>query len=99
MKFGNVDDHDHLHITLSPCSSDPDPQLLIPSGGGGKRIKVIFTKKELRELLFINKVSVENNDMVLGITEKEGRAGNTTSGSGWKPVLETIPEGSEYVRS
>lgn len=74
----------------SPAHNSPSVDL--DSANGTKRIKVIITKHQLQELL-LQKVSVE--EMLSGL-QKDAWDGVHSSVKRWRPLLETIPEGSEY---
>lgn len=73
----------------SPAQNSPSVD--IGSRNGTKRIKVIITKKKLQELL-LKKVTVE--EMLSGL-QKDSCGGDHSSLTRWRPLLETIPEGSE----
>ncbi|XVE64585.1 hypothetical protein DITRI_Ditri07aG0112300 [Diplodiscus trichospermus] len=60
------------------------------TNGGNKKIRLLVTKQELRELLS-KRMSVE--EMLAGF-DGEGRY-RVDFGRKWRPLLETIPEGSE----
>lgn len=80
----------HVYYLLPLSSSDYSSSSLGMEGtsSGTKRIKVIITKQQLEELLS-KKISVEEKLLEI---QKE-------SMSRWRPVLETIPEGSEQACS
>lgn len=78
----------HVYYLL-PLSSPAAPNnystacsIDMDTTSGTKRMKVVITKKQLQELLS-NKISVE--EILFGIQK----------GSRWRPVLQTIHEGSE----
>ncbi|XP_010271647.1 PREDICTED: uncharacterized protein LOC104607668 [Nelumbo nucifera] len=62
---------------------------------GVVRIKLVITKQELREMLAKGGISV--NEIVAHLQSRQSKAGvvddNSESCKGWRPVLESIPEG------
>ncbi|GAB4858604.1 hypothetical protein Ancab_010078 [Ancistrocladus abbreviatus] len=57
---------------------------------GGKRIKVVITKQQLRQLL-TKEIGVE--DLVFGANQRA--CGSQVSSTAWMPTLEVIPEVAE----
>lgn len=62
-------------------------------GTGIRRIKIIIPKQQLQELL-AKQISME--DILKGLNEKTSTSPVDTSPN-WKPKLESIPEGSEFI--
>ncbi|KDP32098.1 hypothetical protein JCGZ_12559 [Jatropha curcas] len=80
---------------LFPASgvSDGGDSVTAATGTTTERIKLIITKQELQELLS-NKISAEEMCLLGVNNEDDDKWRGTNSSSRWRPVLETIPEGS-----
>lgn len=71
---------------------------LLPAAGGAAavRVKLVISKQELRKML--DKEGVSLDDMVSSLVRKEASGGDREQElccGGWRPALESIPEGSD----
>ena len=76
-----------------------DPKVEMDQGTGVVRIKLVITKQELKEMLRNGGVSVDHmvsqlqsGQAVNGVDKSD--VDGKENGRGWKPVLESIPEGN-----
>ncbi|PON81194.1 hypothetical protein TorRG33x02_229340 [Trema orientale] len=59
------------------------------AGSGIKRVKIVITKQQLKELL-TKQISME--EVLLGLESKRAKWTSADSAPNWKPNLESIPE-------
>lgn len=62
--------------------------------GGIRRVKLVVTKKEAAQLLamYVERQDTMMFDAITSYIERKEAREGSTSGGGWKPVLESIPE-------
>lgn len=89
---------DHHQVPMAQLGDhDHDPTAGV-GGGGQLRIKLVVSKQELKAMLSREVISLED---MISLLHKEANKGSDQrdeerSMQGWRPALESIPEGNDF---
>ncbi|OAY66463.1 hypothetical protein ACMD2_26393 [Ananas comosus] len=94
MKMEGGGDHQVPMAQLGGRDHDPTAGV---GGGGQLRIKLVVSKQELKAMLSREVISLED---MISLLHKEANKGSERdkerSMQGWRPALESIPEGNDF---